>query len=194
MKSLLVLCAPLLLAARSATAAPPIQRGWTLEAGPEHLWPTHAARHITTTSLNLLVGRPAFDSCWLVWRGGLTATDATGYILQYGEDFQEVRFDNHAIGLGPTGIVRLQTPELLHLVLSFEGSVAIILYDRHFPAGGDVYNFMLRVGPSLSYRFDGSWSVGAGARLMHVSNGQGLTPKNPSYEARGLTLWVAWQL
>ena len=180
-----------LLTAGSAKAAAPAQRGWAVELGAEHLWPTKADRQITTTSLDLVVGRAAFDSCCLVWRAGLTATAASGHILQYGEDFREVRLDSDGLGIGPTGIVRLQTPELLRLTLSFEGSVAFIVYDRPFPAGGDWYDFMLRVGPSLGYRIDSSWSVAAGVRWMHVSNGQGLTPKNPSYEGRGLVLWVA---
>ncbi len=189
--SALLLCTLAMLTAGSAAAAPPVGHGWALEAGAEHLWPTHAARNISTTTLNVLLGRAAFDWCCLVWRAGLSATVASGYILQYEEDFHELRFDDDAIGIGPTGVVRLQTPELAHFVLSFEGSVALILYDRHFPAGGDIYNFMLRAGPSLGYRIDDYWSVAAGARVMHVSNGQGLTPKNPSYEGRGLTLWVA---
>jgi len=142
----------------------------------------------------VLIGRQVFETCCFAWRAGITATSATGYIVQFDEHLHDTQLESNAVGIGPTAVLRLQTPELARWVLSFEGSGAFILYSRHFPAGGDVYNFMWRAGPSLSYRFDDTWSAGAGARVMHVSNGQGLTPKNPSYAALGVTLWLAWRL
>lgn len=182
------------LACGSAYSTSAVAPRWTLEVGAEHLWPTHADRRIATTSVNAVAGRGAFDSCCFAWRAGVTATSATGYIIQLDEGLHDMRLDSDAIGIGPTGIVRVQTPELARFVLSFEGSGAVILYGRGFPSGGDIYNFMWRTGPSVSHRFSESWSAGVGARVMHVSNGQGLTPKNPSYEARGLTFWLAWML
>ncbi len=176
----------------SAGAAPAAARPWTFEAGAEHLWPTHADRRIETTSLNVVGGRQMFDTCCFAWRAGLTATSATGYIVQLDDGLHDTRLESNAVGMGPTAILRIQTPELARWVLSLEGSGAFILYGSRFPAGGDVYNFMWRAGPSLSYRFAETWSAGAGARVMHVSNGQGLTPKNPSYAALGFTVWLAW--
>jgi len=63
---------------------------------------------------------------------------------------------------------------------------AFILYDEEFPAGGEHYNFMWRAGPTLSYSFGHAYGIGVSYRWMHVSNGQGLTPNNPSYEAKGI--------
>lgn len=68
----------------------------------------------------------------------------------------------------------------------------MIVYDQDFPAGGDRYNFMWRLGPSLSYRVADSYVVGVSYRWMHVSNGRGVTPEDPSYEAEGLSLQVSY--
>jgi len=185
-------CAP-----RDATEAAP-QAGHTagagngrIEAGIERLWPTHADRQIATTSVNAFMGGNLWRRRWLAWRVGLTMTYADGYIVQFDEHFRNVRFDTSAGGLGPSGLVRLQTPEWAGVTLALESSGGLLLYTRHFPAGGDIYNFMWRAGPSLEARVAPSWWVGAGLRWMHVSNGQGLHPGNPAYNARGASLWLA---
>lgn len=161
------------------------------EAGVEHLWPNHLDRQIATTSANLLVGRNLWRRRWLAWRAGLTLTYANGYILQFDERFRDVRFDTSAGGVGPAGSLRLQTPEQAGLRLALEASGGLLLYTRRFPAGGDIYNFMWRVGPSLEARVGRSFRLGAGIRWMHVSNGQGLRPQNPAYNSRGLSIWLS---
>lgn len=164
-----------------------------IELGIERMWPVdRPGRDIDTTSFNVLVGRGLFDQEWLVWRAGVTGTYATGSIMQLDEHFHDVRLYNSAVGLGPVGLLRLQTPELARLRLSLEGSGGFIVYSEHFPAGGDIYNFMWRAGLSLEARISARCSLGLGYRVMHVSNGQGLGPQNPSYEARGFSLWFGW--
>lgn len=164
------------------------------EIALEHLWPTDDAREIQTTSLNAWIGRELFHQSWLAWRAGLTVTYATGNIVQLGNQYKPIRYENSAAGVGPVVALRLQTPELARFVVGIEGSGGIILYTRHFPAGGDIYNFMWRAGPSLEFRVADLWWLGAGYRVMHVSNGQGLGPQNPSYPAQGAVFWVgrAW--
>lgn len=161
-----------------------------VEVALERLWPAHADRQITTTSLDLLWGG-ARQSPWLSWRAGVTATRADGYIVQFDEHFEGVRLESPAWGLGPTGLLRAQTPEWARTRIELVGSGSLVLYTRRFPAGGDIYDFMWRGGPALEIRAGRRLSVGASLLWMHVSNGQGLRPINPAYNARGLSLWVA---
>jgi hypothetical protein len=177
-------------AARAEEPAPPDPHVLRVEAGVEHLWPVHADRQIATTSANVVLGAGVFGSRWLVWRAGLTLTYAEGYIVQWNEHFRDVRFDTSAGGLGPVVLLRVQAPELARVKIAFEGSGAVLLYTRGFPAGGDRYNFMWRAGPSLEAHLSGSYWLGAGLRWMHVSNGQGLVPRNPAYNARGVSVWL----
>jgi hypothetical protein len=186
-----VLSVPLMLSMMLALPQP-IAESLRVELGAEHLWPTHGDRDIQTTSLNAFVGRSLFHQAWVAWRAGVTATYAAGSIVQFDEQFHDVRFADTALGFGPAFVLRVQTPELARFTLGIEGSGAFVLYSRDFPAGGDLYNFMWRAGLQLEYRACAACWIGVGYRVMHVSNGQGLGPQNPSYEARGLSVWLAW--
>ncbi|MFQ5469725.1 MAG: acyloxyacyl hydrolase [Gammaproteobacteria bacterium] len=75
----------------------------------------------------------------------------------------------------------------LHLI----GSGNFIVYSERFPAGGDYYNFMRRAGPMVKYKIGNSMSIGLSYQQSHVSNGQGLSSRNPSYDAHGFALRVA---
>ena len=110
-----------------------------------------------TTSANAWVGRGILHQSWLAWRAGVTATWATGYILQFDDQFRDVRFDNAAAGVGPSFALRLQTPGFARLVVGVEGSGGLIFDTRHFPAGGDIYNFMRRAGPSIERHVAERW-------------------------------------
>jgi hypothetical protein len=59
------------------------------------------------------------------------------------------------------------------------------------PPGGDIYNFTWQLGGALAFRIDERFTLSAGVRRMHVSNGQGLVPRNPSYEGIGFPLGLA---
>ncbi len=178
----------------AAALPPPLPDRFHVEAAVEHLWPIDDSRRIKTTSANAWIGRGILHQSWLAWRAGVTATWATGYILQFDDQFRDIRFDNAAAGVGPSLALRLQTPELARLVVGVEGSGGLIFYTRRFPAGGDIYNFMWRAGPSIECHVAERWWLGAGFRVMHVSNGQGLGPQNPSYEARGAVIWLGRSL
>jgi hypothetical protein len=160
-----------------------------LEVETEYLWPSKIDREIDTGSVHLVVGR---EDAWFGWRAGATATHASGHIIQLDDELSRVRHDSAAGGIGPVGLVRIATPELARIRVALEGSGGLLLYTRAFPAGGSLYNFMWRVGPSIEIRVrDAQW-LGLGLRWMHVSNGQGLGPDNPSYEGLGATAWLGW--
>jgi hypothetical protein len=68
---------------------------------------------------------------------------------------------------------------------SLDGSAGVLLYNRDFPAGASRYEFMLRIGPTLSYRLNDGQDLSLTLRGMHVSNGQGFNPHNPEYNSVG---------
>ena len=70
--------------------------------------------------------------------------------------------------------------------ISPDFSGGLIFYSDKFPHGGDIYNFMWRMGGAVHYRFNKKYAINLNVKWMHVSNGQGLGPQNPSYEAWGI--------
>ena len=74
--------------------------------------------------------------------------------------------------------------------ISLDINEALILYTSHFPAGGDIYNFMHRLGGAICYRITKRDKISLGGRWMHVSNGQGFNEHNPSYQAAGANIGV----
>ena len=69
-----------------------------------------------------------------------------------------------------------------------------MVYSDRFPPGGDYYNFTWRMGGSLHIRLTDTVTLTAGARWMHVSNGQGLGRHNPAYESVGFPLGLIYRL
>lgn len=158
--------------------------------GIDRLAPLHADRQIHTSSLQWRGREKSLVDGRVSLRLGATLSRATGHITQPGAA-GPVLSDSPAWGLGPAVEGRLAVLEHAGWRLGLEGSAAVLLYDRRFPAGGDRYNGMFQFGATLGHRLPGGGQIEAGWRWMHVSNGQGLGPQNPSYEARGLSL--RWQ-
>lgn len=158
------------------------------ETGTEYLTPTKRDRRIQTISQNVYLGVEFFKKIHFSVYVGITLTYAWGYILQWDEHFNDVRHNNSAAGAGPVFLLRLE-PLIYHRVsLSGDFSGGIIFYSGSFPYGGDIYNFMLRAGGSVKYRFNRKLAVSLDGKWMHVSNAQGLNPHNPSYEGAGISL------
>jgi lipid A 3-O-deacylase len=157
----------------------------------EYLYPTKELRNIRTVNLNAyyLIKESEIINLY----AGITATHAKGHITQFEGyldegTFREVDFNNEATGMGPGILADLCVWRNNHFSLHFDGSGSLIFYNRDFPAGGDIYNFMLRIGPVLKYVFGEDQNIGLGYQWMHVSNGQGVGPHNPSYDTHGLNL------
>jgi len=122
---------------------------------------------------------------------GLAGTYVTGSIIQLEGDLsagtlRDVQYDNSAVGLGPGLLASFRLFDRNKLSIHLNGSGHILVYNKEFPAGGDYYNFMWRGGPVLEYKIGQSKSIGVSYHWAHVSNGQGVAPRNPSYEAQGL--------
>lgn len=155
--------------------------------------PTKEDRRIHSVFLDAVVGIELWELLGLSVHGGITSTVASGYITQWNEDFVDVRYDTRVGGLGPMFVARVEPfrplcpGDCAHLSLSLEMTGALVLYTSDFPPGGDLYNFVWRMGGTLGYAVSPRWRIELGGRWMHVSNGQGLGPFNPSYEGAGVT-------
>jgi len=156
--------------------------------GGEYLWPVERRRDIQTISFNALAGKEYFRKIHLSPYGGITATYAWGNILQLNDSSLQVRYENAAFGAGPVFILRFEPLVYKSFSLGGDFSTGVIFYSRNFPAGGDFYNFMWRTGPTIAWRISDNYSINAGYRWMHISNGQGLKNRNPYYPAQGVSV------
>lgn len=169
------------------------------EAGVEALAPLHANRDLHTTNLVVHWQRKTLASVPIEFRLGVRVSRVTGQITQLTGSWDagtlaETRLDSPAWGAGPTLEARYALLQRGGWALNLALDTSVLLYDRRFPAGGDRYNGMFQLGPEVAVPLPDGSRVAVSWRWMHVSNGQGLTPRNPSYEARGLVLrWqAAW--
>ena len=160
------------------------------DAGVEYMAPYDASRMIRTVSINAYPCVQLFQRVHLSLGAGITATYAWGNIVQYGNNFQNVVMPTAAFGIGPGLLVRFEPLIVGRFSLSLDVNLALLLYTEHFPAGGDIYNFMLRFGGSVCYRVTKRDKIALGGRWMHVSNGQGLNDHNPSYPSGGANISV----
>lgn len=171
--------------AKEPVAAPVFTR--EIEIGIEYCEPLEEDRHIETISVNVLVPiHQKTGSKSLEFYKGITLTRPWGSI-----HCKEIDPDSSAFGVGPVYCARKQWTlgDKWQIVTDFSGG--LIIYSDNFPAGGDIYNFMWRLGPKLVYRVSDGLDWIVGYELMHVSNGQlsNTTPShNPSYNAGGFTI------
>lgn len=169
------------------------------EAGIERFAPLHADRDLQTTNLVVHWQRKTLASWPIELRLGARVSRVTGHITQLSGSWEdgtlaETRLDSPAWGAGPTLEARYAVIDHGRWSLNLTLDTSVLLYDRSFPAGGDRYNGMFQLGPELAGSLPDGSRLGVSWRWMHVSNGQGMTPHNPSYEGRGLVLrWqAAW--
>lgn len=171
-----------------------------LEAQVDSLEPTHANRHLKTTDVHVLVAEKRVDTLPFTLRFGVTLSRPSGSITQLEGDFNqgtlhEQTFASSAWGFGPVMQQRLRILHWSDLRLSADLGEGVLWYDHDFPSGGRRYDFMLQTGPTIAFAHPGNrFSVSIGYRWMHVSNGSGIGPQNPSYEARGPMLGVGYAL
>lgn len=161
--------------------------------GVEYLFPTEEDRDINTVNLDAFYLIKEFEKIKSSIYTGLTATYATGDITQLEGTLEEgtlreVKYDNTAFGIGPGIMVDFRIWHNNRIAFHINGSGGLIIYNKDFPAGGKRHNFMWRTGPMISYMIGDDQGVGLGYQWMHVSNGQGVGPQNPAYDAQGPVL------
>jgi hypothetical protein len=153
-----------------------------LEMDWDYLTATAKSRDLDTVSLHILhkisetKGRSVYS--------GITITRALGNIIP-GQQTQAQ--ESSAVGIGPVYMIRNEKYHSGKLSAAVDMSGGFIVYNNKFPAGGEYYNFMWRIGPQYIYKFSQNSSVSMGYMLMHVSNGLHSQIHNPSYNAHGVS-------
>ncbi len=161
------------------------------ELGVEHLWPTSRDRKIQTTALNILWRYGYYNDLLVSIYSGLTFNYAWGNSIRNDLDGRETAYSESAFGIGPLLHFRWAPVSLDNLTFSMDANGGFIFHNKEFPAGGDLYNFVWRIGPSIQYTLEDKNALIFGFRFMHVSNGQGATRDNPAYNAMGVSLHVS---
>lgn len=136
-----------------------------MEVELELLYPWEEARNIDTLSLNIL--KAGFSNDQVSFYKGITITRAYGNIT-HGREIH----NSSAFGIGPAYMLRYKLKQWNQSMLSLDMSGSLIIYSENFPAGGDLYNFMWRIGPKFICPIGRNFSLNVGYKLMHVSNGQ----------------------
>lgn len=134
---------------------------------------------IATTTVDLFYPIGAIEDLNLALYTGLTATEAT-------DTQKNATYERTVRGIGPNVFATVDLMHWKDISFLFDASGAFLFYNKEFPAGGEKYNFVWRVGPTLAYSFADTYSIGISYRWMHVSNGQ--NNNNPGYEATGFGL------
>ena len=179
------------LAQERVNVAPETRERREILIGLQELDATGNDRHIRTVNLDLFFHTDRFRKFeHLKFYGGLTVSRASGTITQITGSLEagtlgNTTFDSAATGVGPILAARAEFLRREHLSAAVDGSAGVLLYDRDFPAGGSRYEFMWRIGPALSYRMNDRDTLSLTYTAMHVSNGQGKGPHNPTYNATG---------
>jgi lipid A 3-O-deacylase len=164
-----------------------------LELGLEYYSPSHWNRQIKTININGLVGKEFIPVIGLQIFAGVTITHAWGNTIMVNEFLKEEQYETSAMGIGPISLLRLQPLAVGNFSVSIDALGGIILYNKSFPPRGDIYNFMFRLGGTITFYIGNNLSFNLGLRRMHISNGQGVGPFNPFYEGEGLSLNLSKQ-
>jgi len=159
-----------------------------LEFGLEYYTPSHWNRQIKTINLNGLIGKEFIPLIGLQIFAGATITHAWGNTIMVNELLKEEQYETSAMGIGPIILFRLQPLTIGNFSFSIDALGGIILYNKSFPPKGDIYNFMFRLGGTITFSAGNNYSFNLGLRRMHISNGQGVGYFNPFYEGEGLSL------
>lgn len=158
-----------------------------IEFGPEFIWPSSSYQTIHTISADVFFRTQYFKKAKLNFDFGITTTYAWGTSLDWYDIRTELKYINtSAWGAGP--VIHFNQSIFEMNRFSIDGSAAggLIVYNKHFPPGGDFYNFMLRTGLDFGYIINDEYKIKFATKWMHVSNGQGSGPHNPYYEGYGL--------
>ena len=151
----------------------------------DYMTAVHYDRDIDTVSLHILKKVSETSSQSRTFYRGVTLTRPWGDIIDHGK-----KKNSDSFGAGPIYMIRYQKKisEKFSGVLDISGG--LILYTDKFPAGGEHYNFMWRIGPKFVYKFNENSSMNIGYMWMHVSNGLHGSNNNPSYDSNGVSLGI----
>ena len=99
---------------------------------------------------------------------------------------ESVEYSANTIGAGLSGGIRIELLNLSYHNFYVEGYEGMIFTKDAFPPKGTPWNFIARFGFGYTVNLAEKRYLIFGWRWMHISNGTGFVPSNPSYDGNGL--------
>lgn len=178
----------------NSETGPFIEYNSLVGAGIDYLVPTRYSNPINTVSLHAFFWKRQLKNISILLHTGITTSYAWGYSRQLyrisPDTLLAIDHKTSAFGAGPLIQIENVIIKARHFSVLLEASGAFLLYNKVFPYGGDIYNFMTRTGPSFAYKINSRCFLKIGYRWMHVSNGKGHGNQNPFYEAQGVNVGI----
>ena len=126
-----------------------------------------------------------------VWLRGALGLVFTEGVKVEDDGPQSAELEADAVGLGTAGFVRWR-PFAIGPVAPFaEFGVGVLYMSEPFPPGGTRRNSNWRRGFGLDIRLSDELTLTVAFRHIHISNGKGLVPENPSYDGDGFMIAFA---
>lgn len=99
--------------------------------------------------------------------------------------------DSDAAGIKAGGRVRYNFPAIGPARPFVDGYAGVVWTPGSpFPAGGTAVNGQAAWGGGVEFEMSDSWSIEAGYRRQHLSNGGGLVEHNPAFDSQGAFIGV----
>lgn len=103
------------------------------------------------------------------------------------EPFSDLVQESDAVGGAAGATLRYNLPALGPFRPFADVSAqAVWTPDDPFPGGGTAVNGLAQWGAGVAYRMSPQWTVEAGYRQSHLSNGGGISSYNPAWEGDGV--------
>lgn len=119
---------------------------------------------------------------------GLTVSRAVGSWAK--KETPDERLDSSAVGAGPAYMVRWTKPLGHKWEASLDVTGALLFYNHTHPADTRSYDFMWRIGPRLTYKFNDRSALSVAYLGHHVSNAR--KTHNPGYNGMGVSIGYRW--
>ncbi len=110
-----------------------------------------------------------------------------GYRTRAGADASAETASNAAgLGIGP--LARWNFVQFRRLRIFIDAGGDFLMFDRPWPVGGTVNDFLLRAGGGVSARVSGAYWIESTFHFAHVSDGECFCATNPTWQGSGLSL------
>ena len=147
-------------------------------------------RDIWTSQLNTDVGYYLLKDLAVIGNLALFAANGNRFL---DSDPTMTPMDADTFGGGFGGMLHLDVITIDSWSLFLDAGVGMLFTTDDFPPRGTAWNFKYRYGFGIAAPLDDNLNLIAGFRRLHISNGKGIVPGNPSYDGNGGYFGLLWQ-
>ncbi|MFI5221650.1 MAG: acyloxyacyl hydrolase [Bacteroidia bacterium] len=160
---------------------------YNFEISGEYYFPASYMRNVKSDFISVLIGKNIHSNTGAHYsiNAGFFSIAAQGSTLETDLSNKEYTFLTSVKGMGPMVLGRVELVESNKFYFTGDFSTGMAFFDNKFPPQADYYDWVLKLGLGLGYHFNKHFSALLSARFMHLSNGKGFGPQNPTYEGYG---------